>query len=433
MDLSPLNTDKHTQDQSVFHQKIDYLNSLIQASKAINSCLDLDEVLRLILQSAIHNTRAEAGTIYLIDSQQNILWSRVCFPQKEIDIRLKIGEGIAGHVAETGESIILSDAYADPRFQSSFDFSSGFQTQNMLCTPLKNDQDKIIGVFQLLNKKNGGFASEDVMFLSGLSSHAAIAVEKARLHQELLEKRALQKELQIAGDIQNSFLPQTIPVLPDYDITCLQHPCEAIGGDYCDIIATNQDLIYFVIADVAGKGIPAALLMASLRMALHAFLQCNPSANPDRLLRELNNLMTRSIPNNKFITIFIARLVPTTGELEYINAGHAFPIHISSQNASTFGNRRFPAMGLKTTTEYGNGNIRMERGDVLVFFTDGITEAMNAEYEEYEEDRLVAVCQRSQNLSVSEIQGNILKDMERFRAGAPQNDDVTLLLIKRND
>ncbi len=167
------------------------LHQLIEASKIINSTLDLDKLLGLILDASTKSTNADRGTLYLADNMKKELWSKVLQGTDMVEIRLPIGKGLAGYVAETGETINIPDTYADPRFNPDIDKRSGYHTYNMLCMPLKNKDGKIIGVFQLLNKKQGSFDSEDISFIDAFSAHASVAIENARMAQEMVQNERL--------------------------------------------------------------------------------------------------------------------------------------------------------------------------------------------------------------------------------------------------
>ena len=167
------------------------LQQLIEASKIINSTLDLDKLLGLILDSAAKSINADRGTLYLVDGIKKELWSKVLQGINMVEIRLPVGKGLAGYVAETGETINIPDTYADPRFNPEIDKRTGYHTHNMLCMPMKNKDGKIIGVFQLLNKNQGSFNSEDISFIDAFSAHASVAIENARMAQEMVQNERL--------------------------------------------------------------------------------------------------------------------------------------------------------------------------------------------------------------------------------------------------
>ena len=167
------------------------LQNLIDASKSINSTLDLDKLLGLILDAATKSIGADRGTLYLVDDVKKELWSKILQGSNMIEIRLPVGKGLSGFVAEKGETILIPDTYADPRFNPEIDKQSGYRTRNMLCMPMKNKDGKLIGVFQLLNKKEGAFDAEDVNFIDAFSAHASVAIENVRLAQEMVQNERL--------------------------------------------------------------------------------------------------------------------------------------------------------------------------------------------------------------------------------------------------
>lgn len=188
-------------ERSYTSKQLQKLSKLVEASRSVNSTLDLDKLLGLILDAAVKSTDADRGTVYLIDSIKNELWSKVLGGENMIEIRLPIGKGIAGYVAQTGETINIPDAYNDPRFNPDVDKRSGYLTRNMLSMPMKNKDGKIIGVFQLLNKKVGSFEADDEHFIDAFSAHASIAVENARMAQEMVANEGLSAVGRMASTI----------------------------------------------------------------------------------------------------------------------------------------------------------------------------------------------------------------------------------------
>jgi sigma-B regulation protein RsbU (phosphoserine phosphatase) len=249
------------------------LESLIEASKLLNSTLNIDKLLRIILELTTQNLSADRGTIYLVDESRNELWSRVLKGNEFVEIRLPIGTGISGHVAKTGKTVNLKDAWKDKRFFSGFDIKSGYKTRTMLCMPLWSRKGKIIGVFQVINKLNGVFTKADEHFLAGFSDHVSLAIENAQLHEAIVEKERMEKEIEIAAKIQQALLPKQLPKIPFYDIDAVALPCKAVGGDYYDVIPLEGNRYVMVVADVSGKGVPAAMLVSTLQASLHAYIQ----------------------------------------------------------------------------------------------------------------------------------------------------------------
>ena len=404
--------------------------ALINASKILNSTLDLDKLLSLILDLATKNLKAARGTIYLIDAEKQELWSKVLKGKELVEIRLPIGTGIAGHVAKTGKTINLKDAWKDKRFFSGFDLRTGFQTRTMLCMPMRDRKGKSIGVFQILNKHHGTFDKDDESFLEAFSDHAALAIENARLHHAIVEKERIEKEIEIAGAIQRRLLPKELPTFPGYEIDAMARPSKMVGGDYYDIIKLPGDKYAFVVADVSGKGVPAALLVSTLHASLHAYIEGTLSLA--ELAAKLNLVVYNNTEPERYITVFLGLLDVLEGTFTYVNAGHNFPIIFKPQQRLviplTSGGLPF---GMFDFAEFQQETITLDKKDTLVLYTDGVTEAMNKSFKEYGEDRLLQTIERAGDKSASQVKEAVVSDVDKFVAGEPQSDDLTVMVLKR--
>jgi phosphoserine phosphatase RsbU/P len=410
--------------------QIKRLEALINASKILNTTLDLEKLLALILDLATKNLKAARGTIYLIDQDRKELWSKVLKGKDLVEIRLPIGTGISGHVAKTGKTINLKDAWKDKRFFSGFDLRTGFQTRTMLCMPMRDRKSKIIGVFQILNKHDGVFTKDDENFLEAFSVHAALAIENARMHQDIVEKERIEKELEIAGNIQRRLLPKQLPALPGYEIDAVARPSKNVGGDYYDILLLSAGKYAFVIADVSGKGVPAALLVSTLHASLHAYI--DGATNLAQLVKRLNIVVHGNTEAERFITLFMAILDPADGSVTFVNAGHNFPFLLRTQQSSIqpLFSTGLP-LGMFDGVEYQQETVKLDPSDYLVMYTDGVTEAMNRSMDEYGEKRLRQVMIGSSDKSASGLLAGIVADVEVFVSGEPQSDDLTMLVLKR--
>jgi sigma-B regulation protein RsbU (phosphoserine phosphatase) len=407
------------------------LVSLIEASKLLNTTLDLDKLLRIILELTTKNMNADRGTIYLIDSEKKELWSRMVKGRELVEIRLPLGTGIAGNVAKTGKTINLVDAWKDKRFFSGFDIQSGYQTKTMLCMPMRNREGKIIGVFQILNKKKGAFDRQDELFLKAFSDHVALAIENAWLHQEILQKELVEKEIGIAASIQQKLLPKELPEIPHYDVDATAVPCHTIGGDFYDIISLPDQRYAFVVADVSGKGIPASLLVSTLHASLHAYIQTELSLT--ELVKKLNLLVHRNTTPERYITFFISILDPKNDTFTYVNAGHNFPFlagpHRPAMEMLESGGM---PLGMFETADYETRVVEIKPGDLLVMYTDGITEAMDKSLHEYGEERFRRCVERVLRLPASQVRESVISDIHGFTSGHAQSDDLTLMVLKRS-
>ncbi len=405
------------------------LESLIDASKHLNTTFDLEELLSIILHLATKNLNAERGTIYLIDGKTNELWSKVLKGEGLVEIRLPLGTGIAGTVAQTGETVNLKDASKDKRFFAGFDKRSGFRTKTMLCMPMKERHGKIVGVFQIINKKRGSFDREDELFLKAFSEHAALAVENARLHQTSLESERVQKELQIAGEIQPRLLPKEIVAIPHYEVAAAAQPCTSVGGDFYDVISVGNGRYAFVMADVTGKGVPAALLVSTLHASLRAYIQSD--TNLSELTAKLNKLVYENSPAERFITFFIMILDCSSHTMTYVNAGHNFPYLLRPDSGTMIELEASGLpLGMLDEVAYESKQLSLHRNDILALYTDGVTEAMDKAKQLYSEERLKSILRNEMAKPACEIKDHILQDVRVFIGHEPPSDDLTLLVLK---
>jgi len=418
-------------DAATAQKKIEYLQSLVDATRLIHSSLDLQELLSIILKIAIENTHAEAGTIYLLDKEKNEIWSKVSDSDGVIDIRLPIGEGIAGYVAQTGKIVNITDAYSHPKFTAHFDKVSGFRTRTMLCLPMRDEFDNIIGVFQIMNKRNGIFEKEDEEFLSDLSVHAALAINKAYLHSQVLEKQKIETELSIARNIQQRLLPKQVPEIPGYDFAATNLPSEMVGGDYYDFFPSGPRQLSFTIGDVSGKGIPASLLMATLRTGMHAKTTYCKYTEPSEFITQLNQLIYNSALPSQFITVFYAELQQQSGSIEFINAGHNPPLHIKNDGTEAYIGTNGISLGLMPHAAYQSRKMTLNENEILFLYTDGITEAMDSHNNEFGEERLLEVLRKNRYSPAKEIMEQVIQNVSEFVGDSVRNDDMTIVVIKR--
>lgn len=403
------------------------LLEIVKIRKLLNSTLRLEKILQIILETATKSLKADRGTVYVIDHKKKELWSKVFQGDLKVEIRLPIGKGIAGHVAKTGKTIILKDAYKHPQFNQEVDKKTGYLTKTMLCTPMKDRKGKKIGVIQIVNKLNGYFSKEDIKFLDLLSLDACLAIENSRLFKEALEKERIEKELEVAASIQKMILPKTIPQIEGFEIAGMNVPTKQVGGDYFDVIPLPGGKVALVIADATGKGVPAALLVSTLQACLRAYLESNLGL--EELMRRVNRVIVRSSTENKFITFFIAILDPSLKRLEIVNAGHCPPLIVRNCNLMKLPNTGV-LLGCFESAQFVGKEYLLESNDVLVMFTDGITEATNAKSEIYGDQRFEKIIIENCGKTANQLKSAIYKDVKEFEGGAEQTDDITMLIVK---
>jgi len=413
---------------SAAQHNLDKLQFLVEASKALNSTLDLSELLGRILEVAKTLAKAERGTLFLVDEKTEEIWSLIAHGLEKQEIRLPLGRGIAGHVAKTGEIVNIPDAYADPRFDPAVDKRTGFHTRNILTLPVRNKAGKIIAALQLLNKLQGSFTEEDTDFLLTLSGHMALSLENAQLHRDLLEKERLERDVALARGIQRSLLPETTPVVPGFDIAVLNEPCFEVGGDYYDFLSLGPHTLLVVIADVEGKGISSALVMSNLQATLRALVLHLHSLND--IAESVNRMILTDTRGEKYMTMFLGLIDTRRKAIHYINCGHVPPVIVRPGKEPLQLTEGGMVIGLFENAQYDRGHVRFQTGDTLVLCTDGITEAMDTQNEEFGSERLVASVSRVVELKAKGIVLKVCDDVAQFSRGGTHVDDKVMLTIK---
>ena len=417
------------QDQRLLPQQ---MQALLESTRLINSTLDLDHLLQIIVEVINRNLTADRSTLYLVDKAKKEIWSKVLLGDESLFIRQAIGKGISGYVAKTGEIINIPDAYKDSRFNPEVDRKSGYRTRSILCAPIIDKNGEIIGVIQTLNKKRGTFNANDIRFLQALAVNIAIAIENARLYQEALERKNLENEISLAGEINKYLLPQEIPKIAGYEIFAFHQPSKHIGGDYFDFF-TFPDKMMFVLADVSGKGVPAALLMANLQAAFHTL--CNETTGCVPLIKKINSHFNLFTAPDKYATLFIGKLIYKTNQLEYINCGHIPPIlfNYSKNNIkiSDLEKGGVP-LGFMEDYDFQMGKVEIKPESFLIICSDGITEAMNYRGDMFGREGIIKFTQQHTNLPANKFGDRFLKKVFRFSQDGTYHDDITLQIFKRN-
>jgi serine phosphatase RsbU (regulator of sigma subunit)/CRP-like cAMP-binding protein len=410
--------------------EVENLQQIIEASKLINSALDLDELLKVILGIALKIVNSENGTVYLVDKKRREIWSKVFEASEPINIRLPLGKGIAGYVAATGDTLNIPDAYLDARFNPEVDKKTGYHTKTILCMPMKNKDGEIVGVFQLFNKHHGTFSSEDENAIKALSVHAAIAIERARLYEEERNKFALERELLAAHTVQIGLLPERLPLIKGYEFAARSIPAKSVAGDLYDFVQLETGNLAFSLGDVSGKGMPAALLMANVQATVRAYARLESSAG--NCAKHSNDLLFRSTSSEKFVTLFYGVIDPTKNLLRYTNAGHEEPFFFHDAKEIRLKTGGVP-LGIVDHFPYEEEVVQFDKGDVLVIYSDGIPDAINSNGERFGIERFEYIAKNCIDSQAEEIADAIFTAVNEHVLDTPQFDDMTLLVAKRKD
>ena len=407
------------------------LNALLRVSKALASEIRLDDLLQVIVEKAAEVMDADRATLFLYDETRNELWSKTTQKLEIKEIRLPLGVGIAGTVAKTRTAINIPDTYADARFDPDFDKETGYRTRSILCLPLIGNGDRLIGVIQVLNKKDQEVFNEaDESLLSGLSAHVTVALERARLIEAYVEKQRMEETLKLAHDIQMSMVPKIFPPFPDrseFDIFATLAPAKEVGGDFYDFFFIDDDHLCFVVGDVSGKGVPASLFMAVTKTLFKA--TAGNGGTPGEILARLNTEICRDNESCMFVTLFCAILNIRTGQVDYGNGGHNLPYYLHQRSVTPLENLGGRVLGLVEQSPYASGRMVLAPGEALLLYTDGVTEAMNPSETLYSDQRLEQFLGTNRGLAPRQIIGDLIGDVKQFAGGAPQSDDITVLAL----
>ena len=415
-------------------KQITQLSLLFEATRLLNSTLDLAELLDLILKIARQEVKADRGSVFLVDHANQQLWSIVASGLgDQEEIRIPIGTGVVGRVAQTGETINTGDAYSLPFFEQGFDQKFGYRTKSLLSLPIKHHTGQTVGVIQLLNKLEGAvFSADDIDFLSKLSGHMAMALENAQLHRDQLVKQRMEKELALARTIQRSLLPEQPPIVPGFQLSVLNEPCFEVGGDYYDFLTLGPHTLLLVVADVEGKGVGSAMVMSNLQATLRALV--NHLHSLEVLSTSLNEMIYLDTKSEKYLSCFLGLVDTKRGGLHYINAGHVPPMLIRADGSGVLQlDEGGTVIGLFPQTEYKRGSVLMKPGDVLVCCTDGILEACNLEEDEYGKERLAECIANNRKKTAQAIIDCVLAEVDTFAASGKYTDDKVLMILKMNE
>jgi len=403
--------------------QIESLLQLQKAAKKINSILDLEKLIDSIVHDVICSFGCIEASIFLRHETRDEMVAAGCQGCKVHGKghSLKIGqEGIVGRVALTGSMHYAPDVRRDPYY-----LPCEQDARSELAIPLKIG-DRVIGVFNATHPEVDGFTREQLQLLHGLAEHIAIAVENARLFQrerELNERHT--KEADEAQQIQRQLLPKASLLLPNFTVSGATLPAGAVGGDWYDYIELPDGKWGFVLADVAGKGMAAALLMSATRGVLRAIAETAQS--PGEVLARINRSLLRDFPAGRFVTMVYGVLDPLLRTFTFANAGHPWPVVSEGRSTQLIETETGLPLGI-TETSFSETTLPLRQGGRVLLYSDGISEAVNANQQEYGTARLARLI-HDPGISTEAI----LSDVQRHSYGQPVFDDATVVLISARD
>ncbi len=417
-------------DQQAVAQKLspEHLVTLYEITATMNASLDFDDALNNIMDSVLSVTKAQRGFLIAADEETESLSTLVVKGvQGETLERDGYSTTVVSEVMKTRQALLTNDAQFDARLQAGQSIiMRGLRA--VLCAPMLV-QDRIVGILYVdTSMRAGNFSQADRDLLGAVAGQAGIALENARLYTVAVEKGRMERELQMASEIQQSLLPSMMPNLPGYEIAARWEAAREVAGDFYDAFSLGDDHFVTVIADVSDKGAPAALFMAVARTMIRS--HSHAGLSPVETMARTNDLILEDAESGMFVTAYHSHFY-ANGMSRHVNAGHNPPlVYNHADNTVSFMPRGGRAIGWFPDNPLSEVMLELQPGDFIVFYTDGLTEAENLSRDFYGEERLVQVVMRSCTLTADEILGEILRDVMQFVDGAPPFDDLTIMVVR---
>ncbi len=439
--LSSLETSQRTQIGPVTGQvqfvPADTLAVISRVSLTLLSPLSLDETLKQVLECVFDVVPADRGYVMLLeppDGNGNKTPELICRAMKVRSSSrantsdVQISRSISEQVLRQGISVLTSDAQQDPRFQEHRSVVlSGLRS--VMAVPLAVE-GRVSGMIYVDNPfQTNRFTERDLQLLTLIAGVAAIRIENVSLLEAQSEQKRLANELAVASEIQLRLHPAIPPPIPNYDLIGMSFPCYEVGGDYYDFIEKSDGRYVIALGDVSGKGTGAALLMSSVHAAVRAHTRTRLSAS--EIVSEINQYIYDNTPANRYVTLFYSELDPRSQQLTYINAGHNPALLVrASGDVTRLDIGGFP-VGITQFGDYREGWVELEPGDVLVIYSDGVTESLDESGEEFGEARLIEIAQKNRGRTAAGLRDRIDEALTRFVGKASSVDDLTLVILKR--
>jgi sigma-B regulation protein RsbU (phosphoserine phosphatase) len=407
---------------------------LLELSQRISRTLDLQVVLDDLLHVLRSAVAYDAAGVFVLNqavpltrrTDPNLIagMAQVGFDDAPLDDpMLRSGKGIVGHVIHTGESVNVPEVATDPRY-----VAGRAATRSELAVPIVSEAGTI-GCLNVESDRPSFFTAADAELVQFFASAAALSIAKALLHRQVLDKQRLEDQLRVAHEVQSGLLPGAPPDLPGYDIAAVNLPSHAIGGDYYDYVPLRGDRLGLAVADVSGKGIPAALIMATFRAALRT--QMRRRARLTAVASQLNGAVLEFRDASRYVTAVCA-VLEADGRVGYVNCGHNPPLLLRAGGGREMLRRGGAALGLFAGERFREGAVRLEPGDSLVLYTDGVVEPTDAHDAEFGVDRLEAAVRGAGSRPAREALRRVIEATRAFSGSDRYEDDFTLVVVRRD-
>jgi len=408
---------------------VEELSILNDVALAVSSTLALDEIVDLIVKKCVKHLGVEQCAVLLLDKQEEDAPLRTMIRRAQSEysgIPYRLGDQITGWMLKNQQPLVVNDLATDGRFRIPDEAGT---MRSLLCVPLRL-KGRMIGVLNVFNKRGGEpFTESDSRLLMIIGAQSAQVIENARLYKEEQALLRIEQELNTARVIQERLLPKAPPVIAGYDLAGRSESARQVGGDYFDYFSQDGDSTVICLADVSGKGISAALVMANTQATIRS-LSLSDTALTKRL-EHANQLLYNSTDSDKFVTMFYSVLDPRTHELTFSNAGHNPPLLISADGSVRELEDGGPVLGILPGFSYQQSSVTLDQGDVLLIYSDGFSEAANVKLEEFGDDRLRALAVSHRQETAAALIESIAKEVKAFCGEASQFDDMTIVVVRR--
>jgi phosphoserine phosphatase RsbU/P len=401
---------------------------ILEVTRGLAAPFDLTTMLTTVTTAARQVLNAERSSVWLHDADAAELVLKVSSDIS--DVRIPVGAGMVGACARDRQIINVTDCYADPRFDPAVDKRSGFRTRCALTLPLVDHRDELVGVMQVLNRAGGVFDTADEALAAALAAQCAVALQRVQMTEALIETEKMRAELEMARVVQMSTLPATMPVLAGYDANGCFQPAELTGGDTFDLSLVDGQLLV-VLGDATGHGIAPALsvtqMHAMLRMAFRL------GADLEAAFAQVNDQLADTLPDDRFITAFIGLLDPATHCMHFVSAGQGPILHFQSASGACvrYLPTSFPLGAMHLPVRRPASTLELLPGDVLLVLSDGIYEQHDEHGEMFGETRVEHLVAAHRGATMAELSATLLAAVRAFARGFAQEDDITLVLLKR--
>ena len=397
------------------------VEALIRAGQELAGRGTLADLFPRILDLAIEGVGAQRGVVMILEGER-------------LEVKANKGEGfrissaVRDRVIKEKASVLVRDAQLDEAFRERMSIVEQ-KVRTMMAVPLQTEQ-RIIGLIYVDSPNMfRAFTKDDLSLLTVMANVAAIRIEHARLSEVEAMERSMARDLEQAAEIQRSFLPDGAPVVAGAELAGYNAACRTVGGDYYDFFTYPNGRVAMVLGDVSGKGMPASLMMAGLQERVQVL--ADEPQNLAAVMNRLNKITCKKCPSNRFITFFFCVLDPATGELAYCNAGHNPPVIVRANGAVEYLDGGGTVLGILSIANYSEYRAKLELGDALAIYSDGVTEATNAKDEEFGDERFAEVLAANRQRSAAEIVAAVTQALTEFAAGSPPADDITLVVARR--